>query len=671
MMSKHLSLAFCTFGLLSGSFPQILLAAGTPILYFSDLASGPNIGNSDNSQTGQLSGQDGAIVTVWGKNLGTTPGQITVGGIQARVYSWGNATAPADLYTKLGLQMVAFQIPKGTPSGVTTIQATVGGSTSNSLPFTVRSGNIYFVRTTGSDTSGDGSWSKSWRTLPVALTNLNAGDIVYVGNGIQQTTEDGDRSVMNLDADQSKTGTAAMPKAIIGYPGAVTLIGNTAFEAGWSNYIQGSGGATAQYWTVAKLTLTALDTVATMDNGFRIIGNKVSAPLGNQPTGAIAAHGNDLYCLGNEITQVGYSGTSKLYHPIYFQSTESSTAPRLPTETNREIAWNYLHDNFAYDGINIYRENTYSAFMTNHRVHDNYIMNQPGAAFLIGTYITGENWFYNNVIVNAGSGPLSAEADEGHACIRIFAGWVPVETGVPVPTTIHFYNNSVYGCGWPGALNPGSSGVFLLAYQNQYNLDLRNNIFHSGPTAQPYIPSWSDPLPPSPYHNLWFGAGAAPAADASSLNTDPKYVNPASGDLHLQSGSPAIDKAVPATPTLAQPLPVTDFDSVTRPQGSGYDLGAFEFDQGNPPPANPTITLQKSASTTIARVGDIVTFTIQYSNTSSVDATNVVITDPLPAGSTLVKINNGGTYSGNTITWNLGAVPGGGSGSVSFQSKVQ
>lgn len=82
----------------------------------------------------------------------------------------------------------------------------------------------------------------------------------------------------------------------------------------------------------------------------------------------------------------------------------------------------------------------------------------------------------------------------------------------------------------------------------------------------------------------------------------------------------------------------------------------------------PALTLTKSASPASANSGQTVTFTINYQNTSSSNATNAVITDVVPAGSTLVSgsISNGGTVSGNTITWNLGTVAGNAAGSVSF-----
>jgi hypothetical protein len=41
-------------------------------------------------------------------------------------------------------------------------------------------------------------------------------------------------------------------------------------------------------------------------------------------------------------------------------------------------------------------------------------------------------------------------------------------------------------------------------------------------------------------------------------------------DFHLQAGSPAIDKAYAAI------APAIDYDGILRPQGAGYDIGAYE-----------------------------------------------------------------------------------------------
>src|SRR4029077_7745056 len=78
------------------------------------------------------------------------------------------------------------------------------------------------------------------------------------------------------------------------------------------------------------------------------------------------------------------------------------------------------------------------------------------------------------------------------------------------------------------------------------------------------------------------GAGAAPggiALTGNLENVDPKKapapsctVDAASlPDVHLQLGSPAIDVGL----TLVD-VPI-DYDGTLRPQGSRFDIGAFEF----------------------------------------------------------------------------------------------
>ena len=58
---------------------------------------------------------------------------------------------------------------------------------------------------------------------------------------------------------------------------------------------------------------------------------------------------------------------------------------------------------------------------------------------------------------------------------------------------------------------------------------------------------------------------------STNLTADPRFVNPAVGDFHLQPSSPAIDAG------LTLPEVPTDFDGVSRPQGLAYDVGAYEY----------------------------------------------------------------------------------------------
>jgi hypothetical protein len=58
----------------------------------------------------------------------------------------------------------------------------------------------------------------------------------------------------------------------------------------------------------------------------------------------------------------------------------------------------------------------------------------------------------------------------------------------------------------------------------------------------------------------------------NAIVMDPKFVDGPNSNFHLQAGSPAIDVA-----KVIASQPSTDYDGTTRPQGAGYDIGAFEY----------------------------------------------------------------------------------------------
>lgn len=87
----------------------------------------------------------------------------------------------------------------------------------------------------------------------------------------------------------------------------------------------------------------------------------------------------------------------------------------------------------------------------------------------------------------------------------------------------------------------------------------------------------ADPLFVSPYLNT---LEAAPGANALVNFVKFSPLTPA-GDYHIQSNSPAVDRASAAT------APATDFDGQARPNGAASDIGADEMVAGTvPPPLN-------------------------------------------------------------------------------------
>jgi len=62
--------------------------------------------------------------------------------------------------------------------------------------------------------------------------------------------------------------------------------------------------------------------------------------------------------------------------------------------------------------------------------------------------------------------------------------------------------------------------------------------------------------------------------DGGNIDLDPKFVG--SGDYHLQAGSPCIDAGT------SDGAPTEDLEGNTRPQRSGYDMGAYEYENVAP-----------------------------------------------------------------------------------------
>ena len=72
-------------------------------------------------------------------------------------------------------------------------------------------------------------------------------------------------------------------------------------------------------------------------------------------------------------------------------------------------------------------------------------------------------------------------------------------------------------------------------------------------------------------YNDFFNNGFATPLGTGNISANPLFVAAQSGDYHLQSGSPCIDAGT------SQYAPTTDFEGTSRPQGSGYDIGAYEY----------------------------------------------------------------------------------------------
>ncbi len=126
----------------------------------------------------------------------------------------------------------------------------------------------------------------------------------------------------------------------------------------------------------------------------------------------------------------------------------------------------------------------------------------------------------------------------------------------------HMYNNTVYLTGAQSqgfVCHGGCSSSILIS---------RNNIFQS-----PYKVGYADAAFDEDYNLYWGGGTVQFTTGSHSKQANPLFVNPGSGDFHLQAGSPAIDAGVGVSYS-------TDVEGNPVPMGSVPDLGAYEVRSG-------------------------------------------------------------------------------------------
>lgn len=249
-------------------------------------------------------------------------------------------------------------------------------------------------------------------------------------------------------------------------------------------------------------------------NNITLSGNDLKNGDGN----GILCDGDSYQFLNNRIftngLYTGYTNSNGMY---------------LEGITNSTVSGNEVYDNECY-GIRVWNSGA-SPKADNNTIEKNIVHGNGFGRGLSGASACGTN----------GGGFSSGDTDNIWRNNVLYDNYVAIQ---PAGSALRakIYNNTLYHNDYDVIIDSGAT-----------NTEVKNVIMHNAVSGSGITDN---------------GTGTT---TATNLTTNPTFVNAAGADFHLQSSSAAKDAG-----TMLASVP-TDKDGVSRPQGSAYDIGAYEY----------------------------------------------------------------------------------------------
>lgn len=295
-------------------------------------------------------------------------------------------------------------------------------------------------------------------------------------------------------------------------------------------------------------------------------------------------HHNYIHNTGGEGFYIGHS-----YYNGWPTTCNSKPDTLYPHDIVNVLVYKNVVDSTAYDGIqmdcavegceiynNIIRnpgmaDDAFGQYYgmsgivlgggTSGRCYNNLIVDGRGSG--ISVFGLGDNWVFNNVIVDAGrKSQLSADPPDHHHPYGIFCDDRTTIQG----RSFNFINNTI--------VNSRDIGIRL------WSLDSRKNRIYNNLIINPGVKKWNlnrsmiDVITPSGvYADTISRTNHLDSTEYNSLN-NPYFVNTDLLNFHLKPGATVIDAGIDldSLPNLN-----FDFDGTARPLGEHADIGAFEY----------------------------------------------------------------------------------------------
>jgi parallel beta-helix repeat protein len=418
--------------------------------------------------------------------------------------------------------------------------------------------NVYYVAPGGSD-SDPGTISRPWRTIGKAVRTLAPGDVVYIKNG--QYRE-------HVVLGWKDAGAPGKTIAYRAYPGHQPVLDGTGvggvarglFELTGCDYIEISG-LLIRNSPKAGIHVRGSEHVTVKNN--RIERSK-SSGIGIWRSSDVTVEGNVLEdCVTDPkageptmLTFASVNGFRAAYNEIYWTDKDRSTAEAglvvKESSTGGWVVGNSLHD---LPGTGIYVDG-WDGGNHDHHISGNFIHN-TNTGISMGSERGGtlyNVYIYNNIIHHMRYAGIRCN-HVGYNGLR---------------RDIYIHNNTIVG-----AYDHGGAGI-VVETDNVSNIILTNNLINFGPDLWVGQIKAYKPSAITSTTNLVYGPKKAVndpklvEVTKGTITADPRFVDAVHQNFRLRSDSPARDRGTRVD--LAR-----DYVGVPRPQGTGYDIGAYEY----------------------------------------------------------------------------------------------